>query len=242
LIGSVNSILRMYFDSSILARALLDPLVGDLLVVEDHQFANRAVAAVQLIAELDHLLGDERRPRDRLDDRELAALDAPRDLDLALARQQGDGPHLPEVHPDGVVRLVERPRREVELELLGPFAGPVERLVFPEVFLVRVDDLDAGAAEGVEEIVELVRRGDFGRQQLVDLVVQEIALLLADGDQLTDLVVFFFNREMLAVAFGACRPRVVARAGPVAGGQVSSSIRWSRSFFRCHRRSISLPF
>src|SRR5207249_9175336 len=67
---------------------LLDPLVGDFFVVEDHELANGPVAAVQLIAELDHLSRDERRPRDRLDDCQLAALDAPRDFDLAFAGQQ----------------------------------------------------------------------------------------------------------------------------------------------------------
>src|SRR5581483_3073361 len=70
-----------------LTAPLLDALVGDLLVVEDHELADRALAGVQRVAELDHLLGDERRARDRLDHRELAALDAPRDLDLALARE-----------------------------------------------------------------------------------------------------------------------------------------------------------
>ena len=67
-------------------------------------------------------LAIERRARDRLDDRELAALDAPRDLDLAFAREQRHRAHLAQVHADRVVGLVERARREVELELLGAFA------------------------------------------------------------------------------------------------------------------------
>ena len=41
-----------------LLRALDDALVGDLLVVEDHQLADGAVAGVQLVAEVDDLLGD----------------------------------------------------------------------------------------------------------------------------------------------------------------------------------------
>ena len=111
-----------------LLAALDDALVGDLLVVEDHELADRALAGVELIAEFDHLLRDERRARDRLDHGELAALDAPRDLDLALAREQRDGAHLAQVHAHGVVRLVERAGREVELELLGAFARPIDRL------------------------------------------------------------------------------------------------------------------
>ena len=109
------------------------------------------------------LLGDERRARDRLDDGELAALDAPRDLDFAFAREQRHRAHLAQVHADRIVGLVERARRQIELELLGAFGRAVDRLVVPQVLLVGVDDLDAGAAEGVEEIVELVGRGDLRR-------------------------------------------------------------------------------
>ena len=49
------------------------------------------------------------------------------------------------------------------------------------VALLRVDDLDAGAAERAEQIVELLGRGDVGREQLVHLVVEQVALLLADA-------------------------------------------------------------
>ena len=67
--------------------------------------------------------------------------------------------------------------------------------------------------------------GDIGRQQLVDFVVEEVALLLADVDQLPDLVVTLLDGEV--------------RGG--AGCYVSSSMRWSRSFFRCHKVFISFP-
>ena len=84
--------------------------------------------------------------------------------------------------------------------------------VVAKIFLIRVDDLDAGAAEGVEQIVELVRRGDFGRQRLVDLVVEQVALLLADVNQLPYFVVFFFDRHRLS---SRCRPRSLpSRSAP----------------------------
>ena len=178
-----------------LLRPLLDALVGDLLVVEDDQLADRPIAAPQVIAEQNHLLRHERRAGNRLDDGELAPLDAPRDLDLALAREQRDGAHLAQVHPDRIVGLVQRSRREVELDLFGPLRGPVDRLLVPQILLVRVDDLDAGAAERVEQVVELVRRRDLRRQELVHLVVQQVALLFADVDQLPYFVVFFLNRH-----------------------------------------------
>src|SRR6185436_8395138 len=47
-----------------LPRALLDPLFGDLFVVEDDQLANRAVAGVEPIPEVDDIPGNQRRARD----------------------------------------------------------------------------------------------------------------------------------------------------------------------------------
>ena len=41
-----------------LARALLDALVGNLFVVEDHELADRALAGLQVVAHLDDLPGD----------------------------------------------------------------------------------------------------------------------------------------------------------------------------------------
>ena len=204
-----------------LTPALFDPLVSDLFVVEDDQFANRPLAGVQLIPELDDLLGHQRRPGDRLDHRELAALDAPRNLHFALAGEQRHRAHLAQIHAHGIVGLVERAGREVELELFGPFGRAVDDLVVAQVFLIGVDDFDTRAAEGVEQIVELVGRGDFRRQQLVHLVIQQVAFLLADADELSYFVVLFLDREVIPY--------------------VSSSMRWSRSFFRCHKLSISCP-
>src|SRR5712691_10805082 len=98
-----------------------------------------------------------------------------REIDFTLAREQRDGAHLAQVHAHRIVGLVERARREIELELFRAFGGAVDRFVVAQVLLIGVDDLDARAAEGVEEIVELVRGGNLGRQQFVDLVVQQVA-------------------------------------------------------------------
>jgi hypothetical protein len=111
--------------------------------------------------------------------------------DLALAGEQRHRAHLAQVHADGIVRLVERAGREIEIHLVSALA--LQLLV--AIGLFRVDDLDAGASEGAEQIVQLLRRGDVGRQQLVHLVVEEVALLLADGDELSNLVVLLFNGQ-----------------------------------------------
>ena len=98
-----------------LALARRDLLVGDLLLVEDHQLAHGPLAALELLAHLDDFLRDLRRARDRLDDGQLALLDALGDRHLALAREQRHGAHLAQVHADRVVRLVERAGRQVEI-------------------------------------------------------------------------------------------------------------------------------
>jgi hypothetical protein len=69
--------------------------------------------------------------------------------------------------------------REVELQLLGPFAGPVEQLFLP-IGLLGIDNLDPRAAERAEQVVQLVGRGDVRGQQLVDLVVEQVTLFFSD--------------------------------------------------------------
>ena len=173
--------------------ALLDHFVGDFLVAEDHQFADGALAGAQLIAHDQDALGDGGRARDRLDHRELAALDALGNRDFAFAREQRDGAHLAQIHADRVVGLVERAWSEIQFRLVAR-SVTIEVLV-AAVRFVGIDDLDARGAKGIEEVVELFRRGDFRRQNLVDLVVEQVPLLLADSDQLAYFVVFLFNRQ-----------------------------------------------
>ncbi len=78
---------------------------------------------------------------------------------FALAREERHGAHLAQIHADRVVGLVEGARGEIERDLLGALGRPVDRFhIVAQVLLIGVDDFDPGAAEGVEEIVELVRR------------------------------------------------------------------------------------
>jgi hypothetical protein len=217
-----------------LLRALLDAVVGDLLVVEDHELADGAVAGLQVVAHPDDRAHDRGHAGDGLDDRQLAALDAPCDFDLALARQQGHGAHLAEVHADRVVRLVERPRGEVEFGLFGPVA--VDGLA-PGVPLLGVHEVDARVAKDGEELFEVFgRRGDLRRQDVVHLVVQEVALLLADDDELPDFLVPVFDRQgchllsrINAGAWPSAKPFIIARS---TGPQRVDSL---------HQRALPLP-
>ena len=178
---------------------VIDPLFGHLLVVEDHQLPDGAVTALQLLAHPDDRLGDGRRPRDRLEDQPLPSLDPLGELDLALACQQRHRPHLAQIHPGRVVGLVDRARRQIQLDVVHSFATPVVLLVRP-VRLFRADDLDAGVAEGGEQLRQRVGRGDVGREQLVHLVIEQVPLLLAELDELPDFVVCFFERQRCSSA------------------------------------------
>ena len=91
----------------------------------------------------------------------------------------------------------------------SPSSPPSPPQLLVAVGLLRIDDLDAGAAERAEQVVELLGRGDVGRQQLVHFVVEQVALLLADGDELSNLVVLFFDGQsqspsLLGRASGQC--------------------------------------
>jgi hypothetical protein len=177
-----------------LAFALVDLLVGDFLVGKRHELADCPLLVLELVAHLHDEPRNGRRPGDGLDDRKLSAFDALGDLDLAFARQQGNGAHLAQIHADGVVGLVEGAGREIQLQLLRAFAGAIEELLFP-VGLLRIDNFNAGAAERAEEVVQLLRGRDVRRKQLVDLVVEQVAFFLADRDELPHLVIFFFDRQ-----------------------------------------------
>jgi hypothetical protein len=144
------------------------------------------------------------------------AIDAPGDFDFALARQQRHRAHLAQVHADRIVGLVERAGSEVQLDFFRTLTGPIDRLFVARVLLIRVDDLDAGAAEGVEKVVQFFRRGDLGGQELVHLVVEKVPLLFADADELPDFIVFFFERERFSL---------------IGVHDVSSSMRWAKVRF-----------
>ena len=129
--------------------AVLDLLVGQLLVDEGDQLADAALVILESVPHLHDDARDRRRARDRLDDGELAALDPLGDLDFALTREERHRAHLAQVHADRIVGLVERTGRQIQFELLGPFTGAVEQFLFP-VGLLGVDDFDAGAPERAE--------------------------------------------------------------------------------------------
>ena len=129
---------------------------------------------------------------------DLMTASLPRSMRLAMATSpsrvsSGTVPISRRYMRTGSLVLSSAPGRQVELDaFFRAFLRAVEGFVVAEP-LVRVQDLDPGAAEGVEQVVQLLRRVDFRRQQLVDLVVEEVALLLADVDELPYFVVLFLD-------------------------------------------------
>jgi hypothetical protein len=94
----------------------------------------------ELVAEVDDLADGDRAVQDGAEDGVLALLDALGDLDLALAGEERDAPHLPEVHPDRVVAL--RVVRAVGLLLLLLAVGARDVLLLGVLLL---DDAASGA-------------------------------------------------------------------------------------------------
>src|SRR5690606_33032776 len=122
------------------------------------------------------------------------------DLDLTFAGEQGNAPHLAQVHAHGVVALVvvvvygatgARGRAIGDHLFFGLHRGLAGRLVAVghpvgcdlDVAGV-VDDLDLLVVEGAQHVVHLVGADVLARQRLVDVVVREEALALAERDQL----------------------------------------------------------
>ncbi len=175
------------------ADAGLQDLFGELFLVEGNDFLDVADAAAQVFAETDDLADDDGRARDGLHDAELSAFDALGDFDFALAGEQGNGAHLAEVHADGVVGLLEGSGREVELYVVGLFAGLGLVLLAVAGEFVAGEDIDALGVDGGEKVIEIVGGGDVTGQEVVDLAIGEIALFLPCVDELFYVVFVLVN-------------------------------------------------
>ncbi len=168
---------------------LVELLVVALAVLDELLHTDLVLA--ELLAELDDLAHRDRRIEDGGVHLELAALDALGDLDLALAREERDAPHLAEVHANRIVRL-----RVVVDVLFFAVALRDDELLFARFFVGdalrrdldlrrAVDDLDVLVAEGTHHVVELIR-GDVGGERVVHLVVGEKTLRFARFDELLE--------------------------------------------------------
>ena len=102
-------------------RRFVQHFFGDLLLVEEYDFFDRAHAALQVFADGDDFADHDRRTRHRLEHAQLATLDALGDFNFAFAGKQRNGAHLAQVHADGIVGFFQRARREVEFNVFAGF-------------------------------------------------------------------------------------------------------------------------
>ena len=119
--------------------------VRGLLVLVAEEMPTVDLAVTQAIGEIQYVLQRERERENGLADLELARLDALRNDDLVLAREQRDAAHLLEVHPDGIGRIAEQRAILLLLLLLGNVRYPV---LFFFVLAVGAERAVLGAFDG----------------------------------------------------------------------------------------------
>src|SRR6185437_6005743 len=146
-------------------------------------FADRKSSPFDLFADLQNLLGDQRRTGEGFAHAIMPALVSLRELDFAFARKQRDGPHFAQIHANRIVRLIA--------EILGEFkVGKIVGVIrFAELWLL--ENLDASAIEIGKQVVKLTAGRELISEQIAHLVIEDEPLLLAGIEQLFYAAEFF---------------------------------------------------
>ena len=179
----------------------------ELFVIKDHHFLDGPVPVLQVIAHFEKRLDDQGRARKRLQDVELSALNAFGNRNLAFAGKERNCPHLAEIHADRVIGLVQSARRQIKLDILQGFV-PLEvvDLFQPQAVgrldFGRIQDLDTRIVEHQEKIVEIFRGMHVGRQEVVDLIIEEVTFLLPQQNELVNLVKLVVERQRKGLPVG----------------------------------------
>src|SRR5271166_2168403 len=180
---------------------VLQDFVGDLLLIEGHDFLDGAHTFLEILAHRQQFVNHDRRSRERLQHADLAALDALGDFHFAFAGEQGNGSHLAQVHADGIVGFFQCAGREVEFDILALFA-------FVEFLIERggrqlwtFQHVDALRADRREQVVQVFGTYYIVRDELVDLVISEISLLFPGINQLFYVVVLVFKSQEVFLKF-----------------------------------------
>ena len=149
----------------------------------------------QFLAEIQDVGQGQRTRQNFVDDAIFAFFDLLRDFDFALAAEQRYGAHLAQIHAYGISGLADNVAVHVPIGffLFLFFLGNLLARAAERHSLIGVDDFDVHFAKDRHDIVDLVRRDHFGRQHVVHVVVSQVALLLAQVDELFDLFHDFFS-------------------------------------------------
>ena len=156
--------------------------VHTVLIAEVNHLADAELAAPQLLAEAQQVFDADGRARNGAHATQLAALNAPRQNDLALAGQQGHRGHLAHVEAHGIIGTVHLARRQVELRLVVQARRQVRALNRAGVFGF------GQALVGDGERLQVIRGVGFGRQQLIDVAEREERHVLAGLGQRVEIV------------------------------------------------------
>jgi hypothetical protein len=163
-------------------RAALCRLEVDHVAQQEAAFVDRVAPGEQR--------GDRHRAlADAADHLVLAGLDALGDLDFALAAQQLDAAHLAQVHAHRIVGAAEFLVLASRLGRHHGGLGGLRRIGGGRglFLLLGLDDVDAGLRQHGHRVLDLLGGHLIGRQGGVQLVVGDVAALLALLDELLEL-------------------------------------------------------
>ena len=118
----------------------------------------------------------------------MAVFDPLRQRDLFLAREERHPAHVREIQSHDVAGRVGSARCQVGLVRVHA------RMVGTLSLERRRVDVDAGIPTPAEQVVHLTRR-DIRGQEGIDLLAEEVALLLPEGNQLADRLVSLATRH-----------------------------------------------
>src|ERR1051326_999752 len=122
-------------------QARLHDFVGDFLFVEGDELFDRAHAALEVFAQREDFLDDDRRAGKRFENADLPALDALCDFNFTFAREQRNRAHLAQVHAHRVVRFFQSARGEIKFYIFAFLQ--VFKLLFGRQSLSCIQDVNA---------------------------------------------------------------------------------------------------
>ena len=170
-----------------------DNLFRDLFFIEDHDFLDVADAALEILTQRKDFADHDRRARNRLEYAQLATLDALGDFDFALAREQGNGAHLAQVHAHRIIGLFQRARSQIQLNVFAGLGVGFDFFQRRRGLGLAFEHVNALRADGGQQVIEIFGRMDVVRNEIVGFVVGEVALLFSRVNQLLNVVELVFK-------------------------------------------------